>query len=542
MRIRKERIIIKFILILSTGLFLSCAQFVPPTGGKKDEKPPELIKSLPNQKSTNYKGKEIVLEFNEYVDANSLRQELLVVPELEGTYDIKIKSKEITIKLDKPLKENTTYTLNFRKGIKDLTERNEAKNLKLVFSTGENIDSLSIEGNVKSLFTNQPIFEALVGIYQITDSLNFRKVKPTYFTKTDSSGNFKFENIKSSNYRLYSFNDKNNNLKFDPKTEQIAFWKDTLKLTKNYSNINLKLYQANNEKPKNQKTLQRAEDFTVIYDKNIKDFKVKFESLQDSIPYIGNLNELKFYNFPQKTDTIKVEITAIDSANNQLIHSQKIKFREQEKKKKTKEENFGFTTNPKNGEEVENNFKLEIKFNNPIANIDLEKIKVVSDTVTKEKISQTDFKWNSYKNIVEIEKSYSAKRELKFEFLKGCFIDIKGDSSQKAIINFKILNAEDYGIIEGRVENDSTQKIIQLVDENYKVAKEEFTTNKFQFKNVKPNIYLIRTIIDSNKNGKWDFGDFDKNISPEEIIFEETPIKIKANFEIKDLLIKRPKQ
>lgn len=541
MRILKEGEVIKFILILSTSIFLGCAQFVPPTGGKKDETPPELVKSLPNQKSTNYKGKEIVLEFNEYVDAASLRQELLVVPELEGTYDVKIKSKEVTIKLDKPLKDNTTYTLNFRKGIKDLTERNESKNLKLVFSTGEMIDSLSIEGNVKSLFTNQPVLDVLVGIYKITDTLNFRKIKPTYFTKTDSSGNFKFENIKSSNYRLYSFTDKNNNLKFDPKSEQIAFWKDTLKLTKNYSNINLKLYQANNEKPKNQKTLQRAEDFTVIYDKNIKDFKVKFENLKDSIPYLGNLNELKFYNFPQKTDTIKVEITAIDSANNQLIHSQKIKFREPEKKKKTKEENFAFTTNPKNGEEVENKFKLEIKFNNPITNIDIEKLKIVSDTITNETISQNDFKWNSYKNIVEIEKTYSAKRELKFEFQKGCFIDIKGDSSQKALINFKILNTEDYGIIEGRVEKDSTQKIIQLVDENYKVAKEEITTEKFQFKNVKPNIYLIRTIIDSNKNGKWDFGDVEKNVAPEEIIFEETPIKIKANFEIKDLLIKRPK-
>lgn len=542
MRILKEREVIKFILILSTGLFLGCAQFVPPTGGKKDETPPELVKSIPNQKSTNYKGKEIVLEFNEFVDAASLRQELLVVPELEGTYDVKIKSKEVTIKLDKPLKDNTTYTLNFRKGIKDLTERNESKNLKLVFSTGEMIDSLSIEGNVKSLFTNQPVLDVLVGIYQITDTLNFRKIKPTYFTKTDSSGNFKFENIKSSNYRLYSFTDKNNNLKFDPKVEQIAFWKDTLKLTKNYSNINLKLYQTNNEKPKNQKTLQRAEDFTVIYDKNIKDFKVKFESLKDSIPYLGNLNELKFYNFPQKTDTIKVEITAIDSANNQLIHSQKIKFREPEKKKKSKEENFAFTTNPKNGEEVENKFKLEIKFNNPITYLDIEKLKIVSDTITNETISQNDFKWNSYKNIIEIEKTYSAKRELKFEFQKGCFVDIKGDSSQKALINFKILNAEDYGIIEGRVEKDSTQKIIQLVDENYKVVKEEITTEKFQFKNVKPNIYLIRTIIDSNKNGKWDFGDIEKNVAPEEIIFEETPIKIKANFEIKDLVIKRPKQ
>ena len=47
--------------------------------------------------------------------------------------------------------------------------------------------------------------------------------------------------------------DKNNNLKYDTKTEAIGFRNDTINLDKNFSGINLLLANANNEKPKNQK-------------------------------------------------------------------------------------------------------------------------------------------------------------------------------------------------------------------------------------------------------------------------------------------------
>ncbi|WP_394996296.1 Ig-like domain-containing protein, partial [Emticicia sp.] len=127
-------------LIIAYSMLVSCAQFVPPTGGKKDEVAPKLIKSNPPNEQKNYKGKEFELIFDELIDATSLRQELLIVPEPEGTYDIKQKSNSVILKFDKPFKDSTTYTFNFRKGINDLNERNEARNLKIVFSTGNNID------------------------------------------------------------------------------------------------------------------------------------------------------------------------------------------------------------------------------------------------------------------------------------------------------------------------------------------------------------------------------------------------------------------
>ena len=131
-----KRILQGLLFIPTCNLLISCAQFVPPTGGKKDEEIPKLINSIPKSEQKNYKDKTISLEFNELVDISSLRQELLIIPEAEGTFDIKAKSKTVIIKFDKAFKDSTTYTINFRKGIKDMNERNETKRIyKITFAT-----------------------------------------------------------------------------------------------------------------------------------------------------------------------------------------------------------------------------------------------------------------------------------------------------------------------------------------------------------------------------------------------------------------------
>lgn len=524
--------------LIASNLLLSCAQFVPPTGGKIDETAPKLVRSVPQNKQTNFKGSQIELYFDELIDVTSLRQELVIIPEQEGYFDVKPKSNSVVLKFDKPFKDSTTYTLNFKKGVKDLNERNEVQNLKLAFSTGAKIDSLELSGNVKNLFTNQPILDAQVSLYQVSDSLNLKKTKPNYFLKTDSSGNFKFENLKKGKYRLYAYTDKNSNLRFDAKAELIAFVKDTIKLDSNISNVNLALYMANNDKPKNQKTLQRAEDFTVIYDKNIKTYEVSFVNPADSLPYSALRNEIKFYNIPLKTDTVKVNITVRDSADNALTHLQKIKFRDTERRttRRTKQDNFTFRTDPKSREAVEKNLVFDLYFDTPIAKTDFSKIKLLSDTIKNEPLDEKALSWNMYKTQLKITKAISATREIKFEFQTGAFIDIKGDSSQATILRNPILQPEDYGIVEGSIDGNKANKIVQLVDENYKVEAEQKTKdNKFNFNNVKPGAYLIRIIVDSNGNGQWDYGNVEKDIEPEKVYFSEEVIRVKANFELRGI-------
>lgn len=534
----KSTILKSVVLLTGCRLLISCAQFVPPTGGKKDEVSAKLINSIPKPEQKNFKEKIISLEFDELVDVTSLRQELLIIPEAEGTFDIKSKSNTVILKFDKAFKDSTTYTLNFRKGIKDLNERNESRNLKLVFSTGNFIDSLKIGGNVKGLLTNQPILDAHVALYKLQDSLDLKKTKPDYFIKTDSSGNYQFENIKSGKYRIYAFMDKNSNLKYDTKTEAIGFRNDTINLDKNFNGINLLLANANNEKPKNQKVLPRAEDYTILYDKNIKSFEVKFENKNDSIPYYGEGKELKFYNSTQRTDTLKVNVTVTDSSGNALSYLQKIKFREAEKKKKEKKEYLILNLKPKVGEVIDKNLKYEISFDTPISTFDLTKFKILSDTIREEKLENSNITWNRSKTKLLINKEINSEREVKIQMGRGVFINIKGDSSDKQDLKYPILKSENYGLIEGSFEEKKTNKIIQIINDKYEVVAEQITKEKFLFQNIKPGIYLLRVIKDKNENGYWDYGNVEKNILPEEVTFYEEPIRLKANFEVRGLIIK----
>jgi uncharacterized protein (DUF2141 family) len=535
----KKIVLQNIILLAGYQLLISCAQFIPPTGGKKDEIAPKLVKSIPKFGQKNFKEKIISLEFDELIDISNLKQELLIIPEIESSYGVKLKGGIVFLKFSKPFKNSSTYTFNFRKGIKDLNEGNETNNLRLVFGTGNNIDSLKIDGNVKSLLTNQAASEIHVALYKLQDSLDIKKTKPHYFTKTDSLGNYQFQNIKGGKYRIYAFSDKNNNLKYDTKNEDVGFINDTINLNEDRENINLLIATANNEKPKVQKILQRIEDFTIIFDKNIKTFKVVFENKKDSIPYYGEGKELKFYNTTQETDTLKINIIASDFSENTINYFQNIKFRELEKKKKEKKIYVEFEVFPKRGEAINKNLQYELKFDKPISVFDTSKFKILSDTIREEILENESITWNKYKTKLTINKEIKAERELKILIEKGSFIDIKGDSSDRQSFKYPILKSENYGLVEGYFEEKKENKIVQIVNDKYEVIAEQKTKDRFIFENIKPNVYLLRIIRDKNNNAYWDCGNPDKNILPEEVYFYGEPIRIKANFEIRGLLIKQ---
>ena len=138
--LKTSLLIIFFGLGISLVLLQSCAQMASPPGGKKDTLAPVVTSSIPLNKSKNFKGQKIELNFNEYITVKSLNQELLITPTI-GNYETRIRPTGLTLLLDSALKDKTTYTFNFRNAIEDVAERNKGKNIKLVFSTAETIDS-----------------------------------------------------------------------------------------------------------------------------------------------------------------------------------------------------------------------------------------------------------------------------------------------------------------------------------------------------------------------------------------------------------------
>ena len=122
-------------------ILYACANPIPPTGGPKDLDSPILINTVPENKVLNFEGSEIVLEFDEYIKEENLLTQLMITPNLSDPYKYQINRNQIKLSFEEPFDSATTYTFNFREGIKDITEGNVPPNLKFVFSTGTFLDS-----------------------------------------------------------------------------------------------------------------------------------------------------------------------------------------------------------------------------------------------------------------------------------------------------------------------------------------------------------------------------------------------------------------
>ncbi|HEV7379886.1 MAG TPA: Ig-like domain-containing domain, partial [Dyadobacter sp.] len=299
--------------ILCLLIFGRCAQQVSPTGGKKDTIPPNLVQSIPLNKTLNFKENKIQLFFDEYVVVDNINQKLIITPEADNPYTYKLNGQSIVLNFKKNFHDSTTYTLNFGDGIKDFAERNPAKNLKLVFSTGPSLDSGRVYGTIRDIQTNKPVFDALVGLYNLSDTLNVAKQKPYYFSRTDSSGTFSIENIQLRPYQLIAIDDKNRNMLFNAKDERLGFWSKTIDAGADSSHYNLEMALQDNTPLKVQRTIPKVNNYGIMFSKNIDRVEVKFAA-QDSLPYmLENGNSIKFFNVQPHSDTTVVKMTVIDS-------------------------------------------------------------------------------------------------------------------------------------------------------------------------------------------------------------------------------------
>src|SRR5688500_8845838 len=106
-------IILGFILLLQADiLFSGCGQILAPTGGPRDSLPPRLLSANPPNSTTGFKGNRIVLNFDEFVVLEQLRENLLVSPAPNNDPYIDYKLRSVIIKLRDTLESNTTYSIN----------------------------------------------------------------------------------------------------------------------------------------------------------------------------------------------------------------------------------------------------------------------------------------------------------------------------------------------------------------------------------------------------------------------------------------------
>ncbi|MDZ7604739.1 MAG: Ig-like domain-containing domain [Cyclobacteriaceae bacterium] len=231
------------ITIFFISAITRCANVTAPTGGPKDTIPPSMVNSIPLNKSINFKDNTIYLEFDERIKEDKLKDQLIITPVITGKYENTIKKNLFKMTFDEPFADSTTYTLNFREGIQDISESNPSLTNKFTFSTGSFIDSLTVYGLTTNLLNSDTIENAIVGLFRVEDTVNIFNGSPYYFSQTDEKGYYSIENIKNGKYIAAAFTDTNKNLKLDFKSESYAFKKDTLVLDSIPIELNFKLYK-----------------------------------------------------------------------------------------------------------------------------------------------------------------------------------------------------------------------------------------------------------------------------------------------------------
>ena len=169
---------------------------------------------------------QLKIMFDEYVKVKDPKS-LFLSPPLEKAPKFKLKGKGVVVYFESDLDSNKTYTLDLTNAIADNNEGNMFPGFTLVFSTGNVIDTMMVTGIVQDCNSLKPLKGATVMLYKDqADSAVFLK-RPDAAVKTDEWGFFCLRNIQDTVYRVYAIIDENNNNKYDPETEKIAFL-DTL--------------------------------------------------------------------------------------------------------------------------------------------------------------------------------------------------------------------------------------------------------------------------------------------------------------------------
>lgn len=289
------------ILVVALGLLmilLSCARQTVPSGGPRDTIPPILVSSNPLNRQLNFHSHTIELTFDEFVQLNDPSHQIIVTPRLSKSIKSFARRNKVILEVFDDWADSTTYTINFREAIQDVTEHNAAKNLKIAFSTGNYIDSLSISGTVYDLLQGQPAKNVMVGAVVPVDTFDVLKYQPLWFAETDDNGKFLIENLKKGPYFLYAFNDKNNDLIVNSNSEAYGFMPQNIQLDSSVDSLSIPIVRVSSM-PLQVFQSRPFKNYNVIHLSNfLRNFTLTSDSASIIYSFIDDPSQIQAYPLP----------------------------------------------------------------------------------------------------------------------------------------------------------------------------------------------------------------------------------------------------
>jgi hypothetical protein len=576
------------------GLVFSCAEPRAPEGGPQDKQPPRIHSkkySTPNP-SVNFRDNRIILTFDEWVKLQAAYTQVVISPPLEKRPEIKIRNKSVVVEWKEALKDSTTYIINFGDAVKDITEGNIVPNLKMIFSTGPYLDSLSCSGQIVDAETRAPKEEVWVMLYQnLADSMP-KKQKPFYFTKTDKQGNFKLEYIRKGRYRIFALEDKNRDYKYNQNNESIAFLDSSFQINDTIQPVfRLRMFQEREATKVLSAKLDHYGALKVTLNNNVQtlnniqlldapdDFKTWIEQGDDTLrlwfdgalPDTGKLSFVLQNEGEELKDTIQVKATNrsefIDKASDLIWHP---KSEKTETKGRKPSRGAASTLLPLQDTAAISQHPFEamkLYFSRAIVGVDTSLIILLKDTsvsvvrlditetvdsLTQDVQLDTVFKtvqkdtflpvtspFITIQNHLELAYLWKIDAKYKLMILPEGVIDYLGLMNQDTLSRIYTINKKDnYGTVTVVISgaDSSLQYVVQLLDSKNNLVQENIvqdsTQMTFVYENIPTNTYLVRVVHDELPNGRWDVGSYDQNRQAE-LTTTTKPINLKPGWENK---------
>jgi uncharacterized protein (DUF2141 family) len=575
------RVVKKFCYLSLAGYLLliyGCANIVTPSGGDKDSTPPKILELVPENQTLNFTSKSFVISFDEFVQLNDISSQLIVSPPLKSQPEFVIKGKNVVIKFNEELLPNTTYTMNFGSAIRDINENNPLEGFTYVFSTGSFIDSLSLRGSVKNALTLQNEKDVLVLLYEEnSDSIPFLKM-PYYYAKTDGSGNFALDNLKSGQFKVVALKDENSSFLYDDFDKEMIGFVDTL--VSPYYIEKAKQDKADSLKtdsvpaPKQdtvpaEKGMKKAGDKTLplfIFkeEKNKQYFKKAYSEHYGKLVFVFNkkpeklvLNTLntsfkKEWNIQEQSvtgdtvilwlsdveiDSLKLEIadngTVLDTVELALKkRSDKIEAQGGSGKGAKRSMPFKLQAEQSKAATTHNAAKdFFVVFNHPVKDYVLENFVLKEDSVPVSFVLDSkDPALRKYRIV------YKWKEEKKYELVippstVTDIFDLKNDSIK---ISFTTQAKAYFGNVQFTVKAQPGSYVLQLTDDKNNIVFEKAITgnDKISVEGLDPKSYGLRLVADENNNGKWDTGNYLKKQQAEKIILYPQKVSVRSNWDV----------
>ncbi len=200
-----------------------CAQVGSPNGGERDANPPQVLAAEPDFGARQVQTTTLRLVFDEFVQLQDARRQILVSPPLPSPPQARVRGREVVVELVGPLTPDRTYVVQFGNAIRDLREANVAAGLTHVFATGDRLDSGRVAGTAVDAWTGEPMVGARVLLYP--DSLpsaaldlalpDSMRPMPEYVGLVNDSGQFDIGYLPNGRFAMVAVDDVNGNYRAD---------------------------------------------------------------------------------------------------------------------------------------------------------------------------------------------------------------------------------------------------------------------------------------------------------------------------------------